>query len=448
MASFVTRKSGSRFVTFVDARRRRHTITLGRVHDRDMPALRAKIEDLIAASLFHRTIEESTARWLAKQPNRMLDKLAQAGLIEPRRHITIGEWLEQYLAEKRADVKPESMRKFEQTRAKLLAHFGPDRPMAAITFEDAAKWRLRLKEEDLSEATIKTHAGNAKQVFREALRRKLIEENPMELLRSGSTARENERYVTPDEIARVLDCCRDSEWRLLFGLARYAGLRVPSEPHLVTWADVDFERARLMVRSPKTERHAGHERRVVPVVPELMALLHARFAEVEEGEAALVTLRLSGAFRRNVGRLLRRAKVEPWPSLWQTLRDSRERQWLMEGVAQFACSCWLGHSISVSGKHYANRVPDELYAKVAGLDGGGATSSAQRQAQRAAQQNLHEPSRTEPKGEGGEFAGSAVTSGECDTLRDPSTQCELSAKGERGDSNPRPPGPQPGALTN
>jgi integrase len=49
----------------------------------------------------------------------------------------------------------------------------------------------------------------------------------------------------------VIDACPDAEWRLLFGLARYAGLRIPSESHRLTWADVDFERARLTVHSPR-----------------------------------------------------------------------------------------------------------------------------------------------------------------------------------------------------
>lgn len=31
---------------------------------------------------------------------------------------------------------------------------------------------------------------------------------------------------------------------------------------------------------------------------------------------------------------------------------------------QFAISKWIGHSITVSRKHYANAVPDELYDKV------------------------------------------------------------------------------------
>jgi len=33
---------------------------------------------------------------------------------------------------------------------------------------------------------------------------------------------------------------------------------------------------------------------------------------------------------------------------------------------QFAVSKWIGHSIIVSGKHYANAVPDELFDKAVG----------------------------------------------------------------------------------
>jgi hypothetical protein len=32
---------------------------------------------------------------------------------------------------------------------------------------------------------------------------------------------------------------------------------------------------------------------------------------------------------------------------------------------QYAVSKWIGHSITVSGKHYANAVPDELFARAA-----------------------------------------------------------------------------------
>ena len=34
---------------------------------------------------------------------------------------------------------------------------------------------------------------------------------------------------------------------------------------------------------------------------------------------------------------------------------------------QFAVSRWIGHSITVSGKHYASLVPDELFDRAGGV---------------------------------------------------------------------------------
>lgn len=42
---------------------------------------------------------------------------------------------------------------------------------------------------------IKTHCGNAKTLIAEAVRRKLIEENPFALLKSGSTPSKNSHYA-------------------------------------------------------------------------------------------------------------------------------------------------------------------------------------------------------------------------------------------------------------
>ena len=36
---------------------------------------------------------------------------------------------------------------------------------------------------------------------------------------------------------------------------------------------------------------------------------------------------------------------------------------------QYAVSKWIGHSIAVSGKHYANSVPDEVFDRAAGARG-------------------------------------------------------------------------------
>ncbi len=68
---------------------------------------------------------------------------------------------------------------------------------------------------------------------------------------------------------------------------------------------------------------------------------------------------------RQVRALCARAGVELWARLWQTLRASCEKEWAMTRP-QYAVSKWIGHSITVSGRHYANAVPDELFRLAAG----------------------------------------------------------------------------------
>ena len=427
MASITTRKNGGRFITFRNAAGEPRHITLGKTPKRYAEAVKVKVEDLASATMHGHAPSDDTTRWLASIDDRLYDKLESVGLVPERQGATIGAWLEQFLAERQGDLKPESLRKLKQTKTKLLAFFNDDTPLREITPEDAAAWRRFLKELGLSEAAIKTHSGNAKTMLTAAVHRKVIAENPFIMLKSGPTPSKYTRYVTPDEIERVIEACPDSEWRLLFGLARYAGLRIPSESHLLTWADVDFERGRLTVRSPKTERHEGHEQRVIPITPRMMELLQQRFDECDEGEKRLITINGKGALIRRVRRIWARAGVEPWARLWQTLRQSCEKEWAMT-FPQYAVSRWIGHSITVSGRHYANAVPEELLDRAAGV-----SDSAQRNAQLKA----HETPRNGQKLETEHAAHDGAKSRVVASLRDTSAHCESAEKWSRGESNPR-----------
>ena len=125
--------------------------------------------------------------------------------------------------------------------------------------------------------------------------------------------------------------------------------------------------------------------------------------------------------------------MEPWKRLWQTLRQSCEQDWAMEGVPQFAVSLWMGHSMTVSGRHYANNVPDELFARVAGL-GDGAESSAHHNAH----MKLHETARNEQKQKRASGKAGSPKSSVCGNFPDISGISSNHEKWSRGDSNPRP----------
>ena len=370
MASISTDSKKRKIIQFYDQYGTRRPIRIGRRTHEQAREIGQRIDELVGWKISGTQPSKGTLEWVRDlTEQRLYDRLAQFGLVDTRQAATIGEWLEQHIRECEDDMKPGSLRKLRQTEAKLLGHFDARTPLRSITGEHAERWRSALKDDGLSRATIRTHCGNAKTMLRKAVKRRLIDENPFDELESGATASKYARYVTPQEIDRVIEACPNAEWRLLFGLARYAGLRVPSESHILTWADVDWEHARLTVRSPKTEHHEGHEQRVVPITAPLMPLMQSRFDESEPGDELLVTIRGKGAVIRRVRSICAHAGVDPWKRLWQTLRSSCEQHWAIDGFPQYVVSHWMGHSIEVSGKHYTNAVPDELFDKAAGQTG-------------------------------------------------------------------------------
>jgi integrase len=152
---------------------------------------------------------------------------------------------------------------------KLLEHFSPDTDLDSTTEGHAIEFRSFLLTRDharikragkLSEATIRRRCGCIRQMFDDTVALELIPKNAFRSKRIPTTlpkTRQN-AVVSPDMATRIADSLPDQQWRLLFALARWGGLRVPSEPRLLRWPDVDWQQMRLTVHSPKTEPHDDH----------------------------------------------------------------------------------------------------------------------------------------------------------------------------------------------
>ncbi len=155
------------------------------------------------------------------------------------------------------------------------------------------------------------------------MRKELIDRNPFADQKCQVRGNPDKfRFVTPEEAAAVLEACPDAQWRLIFGLCRFGGLRCPSELLPSTWEDVDWERNRLRVTSPKTARHEGGGSRTIPLFPELRPHLEAAFDVAEEGERHVVTRyrRPDQNMRTTFLKIVRRVGLEPWPKPFHNLR--------------------------------------------------------------------------------------------------------------------------------
>ena len=223
------------------------------------------------------------AEWLGDViDDKLHRRLVKAGLASERAKqapscITLGQFIDSYINH-RGDIKPGTLTNYKQTRRWLVAYFGEDKALKAITQGDAEELRSYFAK-TLGENTLRRHLKRAGQFFRHALRKKIIKENPFGEMKALSSRGNREKFyfISQEEAQKVLDTCPDSQWRIIFTLSRFGGLRCPSEHLELKWTDIDWANNRMTVRSPKTERHEGKASRVVPLFPEIRKELEEAF---------------------------------------------------------------------------------------------------------------------------------------------------------------------------
>ena len=361
MASLASDSNGRRRLQFTDSNGKRKTVRLGKIPKRIAEAIKTRVEYLLMARISKQPIDSDTARWVSDLDDVLYERLSRVGLIRPRESALLGDYIDAYV-EGRTDLKPRTIIKFNATKNYLIDFFGADRRLRDITSGDAADWRVFLLGRGMAENTTRKHAQIAKQFFTAAVKRRLIEVSPFTDLKS--TIQSNpERYyfISRDEAEKVLDACPDAEWRLIFALSRFGGLRCPSEHLALTWDCIDWANERIRIPSPKTEHHAGKGSRIIPIFPELRPYLEEVFDRAAEGSVYVINrYRDSNTnLRTQLTRIIYRAGLDPWPKLFQNLRSSRETELAEKYPIHVACA-WIGNTEAVAARHYLQVTEDHF----------------------------------------------------------------------------------------
>jgi integrase len=361
-------KTGTRRIQFKGLDGKRKTIYLPGETLANARTIKARIESLLKAAHSKYEWGEELAKWVSEISDEMAEKLVKAGLIPPRTRQgsdqesepvnPLGQFLKSYISSR--VVKPNTLRNFNVTKGHLVNHFGANRELGSITPGDADEWREGLRRKGLEPPTVNREAKRAKQFFRAATRRRLITEDPFEDVKGGKQENRSRLYfLSREDALKVLDACPTSEWRSIFALARYGGLRCPSEVGTLRWDNVLWDQGRILVHSPKTEHIDGKESRVIPLFSELRPYLEEAFDQAEAG-AVLVAPRASDPdvnLRTELTRIICRAGLKPWPKLFQNLRSTRETELAGQYPIHVVCK-WIGNSELVAAKHYL-QVTDE-----------------------------------------------------------------------------------------
>ena len=394
MATLSVDGPGNRTIQVAGADGKRRSVRLGKVPKKSAESIRNRVAALETAGRLGVPADFETQQWVAGLGDDLHDKLSRAGLVPARRSAALGAFLDAFIERAAADRKGGTVTNLVTAANDLRRFFGETADVRTVTPAMAADFRHHyLTRTPKLAATHARRLKTARQFFAAAVMQKLTTANPFDGVTTASVLPDDRRYYLSAGDAGRLIAAADPTWAAIIALARFGGLRCPSEVLSLKWEHVNFESNRMTVPSPKTEHLAGKAYRVCPVFAALAPHLADAFDRAAPGEVYVVGGPRGDRYRAaadtpkgwvscNVRtpfeKLIRRAGLTPWPRLFHNLRASCETDLAADFPAHVAAA-WLGHSPDVARKHYLQVRESDYEAATrprVTADSGGAESGA------------------------------------------------------------------------
>lgn len=293
------------------------------------------------------------------------------------RKESIGAFRDTYLAS--SPVCGASVENRRRVLALLVEHMGQNKPIASVTREEAGAFvdwlrartvrktvKGKVIDAPVDANTIVTQVSIVRGFFAEALARDLVGANPFDRVKAKKVKKDRfVRMLSAAEFASILDACPSPQWRCMFALCRWAGLRA-GETRRVRWEDVRWDKGTLAVSATDADEQVKahdtkHRERHPPMVPELVAELQ-RCYDTTDGTGPCDGV--SAQPSRWGKTFVKRAGCPPYGEVFQALRSMLVTDW-QEKYPALAVARWVGHDVKIAAQHYY-QPSDDLVRSVTG----------------------------------------------------------------------------------
>jgi len=187
------------------------------------------------------SFREAQSYLSAKLQERDIGRLPRAA------SIRLDQYLDQWLATAaRPRLRPKSYTDYEPL---LRLHIRPTlgtKPLGAVTQFDIQRIYAEMFGRGLSARTIEYTNAVLQSAFRQAVRWKMLPEDPCVGLDLPRVKRREMEALSVEECRRFLASAKESKWFALFALALITGMR-PSEYLALKWSDIDRQRGAASV---------------------------------------------------------------------------------------------------------------------------------------------------------------------------------------------------------
>ena len=278
-------------------------------------------------------------------PERVQQSFERLGLTDGITGKTLADLLKS-VYESKAHLKLNTQYAYKRFGNLLLEFFGKDKKIAAVQKIDCERFRAALLKTH-SDCTVCRGIRRCRTIFKFAVDAEWLAKNPFAGI-SGSAEVNLDRqvYVDRKTIYRVMEHCRDDYDRLLLALARFGGLRIPSEVRLLRFSDFK-ENVILIHQDTKTGA------REVPLFGEIREIVNRIQAGLGENyKSSDLVFGNLGDFRKRIISAIRSSGVEQWCKLFINLRSSCITDFLERGYTEKALDSVFGNSAAIRRLHY------------------------------------------------------------------------------------------------
>ncbi len=324
---------------------------------RDAEDAKSAVEGFLRAKKLDEPLDRKTRLYFESAPPDLLKRFVALGFSPARGASRVVDVWQTFQAAKSSTVKPSTQTHMFVVFARFRAYF-PE----AIRFDELTPEAIQEFRDELTKRYARTTVANTIAGLRTfgawSVERGYAAKNPFLAVARGSTSNKERDFQVPADWAeRIFAACPSQNWRTLFALWRFAGLR-QQEPMYLTRDSVKLDVGRLIVFAPKTERYKNNGVREVPIAPILRRELVAHLKTMPQNEDFLIYENRRKAFDSGFRKIIFAAGLKKWPKTFQNLRSSCENDWIADNIPAHVVAEWLGHSVKTQETYYLRVLPE------------------------------------------------------------------------------------------
>jgi len=279
--------------------------------------------------------------------------------------ITLEEFQKEYLEHAEACKKPTSYRRDLTSLKVLLPVFGKMKlreitPGAVQRYIDRRRLAKGRFGKHIRASTVCSEIFTLSAVFREAVRRELVQFNPVSRVKKPKEDNTIVRYLTAEEEERLFAALAP-HLKPIVTAALHTGMR-KGELLRLAWADIDFDQRLVTVRNTKSNR-----KRYIPMNDVLVDMLKSLPHSAEDIHVFVNkhTGDIYGDIKTSWLRTMRKAKIENFR--FHDLRHTFASRLVQNGETLLVVKELLGHKDISTTMRYAHLAPADMRRAVDGL---------------------------------------------------------------------------------